>query len=723
MKQVLQDYQSGKLEVVDVPPPAVRLRSVLVRNACSLISAGTERASVELARASLLGKARARPDLVRKVLDNLRQEGFRATVDKVRARLSEPKALGYSCAGVVLERSPDAAEFAVGDRVACAGAGYASHAEVVCVPAQLTVRLPEAVSFEEAAFTTLGAITLHGIRQAEVAVGDRVGVIGLGLVGLLTLQLLKVAGARVFGVDIAADRVRMAAELGATAVDPARAPAAAEAFTAGLGLDRIIITAASPTNQPLLLAAQLARDKAIIVIVGDVRLDFPRSPFYEKELDLRMSRSYGPGRYDPLYELAGLDYPAGYVRWTERRNLEAFVELLAEKKVQVHPLITHRYPIAQAVEAYAHILPTAEATLAVLLDYPPAAAPAPSRYELSPAPVRSGALRVGFIGAGHFAQAHLLPHLKGQRDVTLVGVCNATGPSARRVGERFGFRYCTTSTEELLNDPDINTIFIATRHDLHAPLLAAALARGKNVFVEKPLAIRHHDLARLADAYQAQPQPVQVGFNRRYAPAVKSLKEFFASIAPLTILYRIHAGALPPDHWLYDPEQGGGRILGEVCHFVDLARYLVAASPLTSLYATSSDAEAPAPTSSVPKRLDGTSYDSVQVNLKFANGSLATIVYSATGDPKTAKEYLELLGGARTAVLDNFETLILAHQGKQKRLRLPGKGHREEVIHFLNCLRDATPLAISFPDALATTEATFAILESLRQGQPIALRL
>jgi polar amino acid transport system substrate-binding protein len=713
MKQVLQDYQSGKLEVVDVPPPALRPRSVLVRNACSLISAGTERAAVELAQASLLGKARARPDLLRKVFDSIRREGFRAALDKVRARLSEPKALGYSCAGVVVERSSDVSELAVGDRVACAGAGYASHSEFVCVPVQLSVRLPEAVSFEDAAFTTVGAIALQGVRQAGVSVGDRVGVIGLGLVGLLTVQLLKAAGAKVLGVDIAADRRRIAADLGATVADPDQAPALAEAFTAGIGLDRIIITAASDTNQPVVLAGELARDKAIIVIVGAVRIDVPRSPFYDKELDLRMSRSYGPGRYDPLYEEAGLDYPVGYVRWTERRNMEAFVELLAENQVRVRPLITHRYPIAQAERAYAHVLGNAEPGLGILLDYPPApaAAPARLRYEISPAPRSAARLRIGFIGAGNFARANLLPHLKAQDGVTLVGVCNATGASAKRVAQRFGFRYCTTSAEEILADPDLNTVFIATRHDLHAALVAAALARGKNVFVEKPLAIRPQDLARLAEAYQTHPLPVQVGFNRRYAPGVARLQEFFSGVAPLTLIYRIHAEALPRNHWVYDPEQGGGRILSEVCHFVDLARYL-AAAPLTSIYATAPGGPPGSPLS----------HDTVQAVLKFEDDSLATIVYCASGDPRTAKEHLEVFGGGQTATLENFEALRLARQGKQQRMRAAGKGHREEVAHFVACIRDAKPLALSFADALASMEATFAILESLRQGQPIALR-
>lgn len=710
MKQVLQDYQSGRLEVVEVPPPALRPRCVLVQNVCSLISAGTERATVSLAQSNLLAQARARPDLVRKVLDSLRQEGLRATWEKVRTRLSEAKALGYSSAGIVVDRSADVDEFALGDRVACAGAGYASHAEFICVPAQLTVHLPPAVGFDAGAFTTLGAIALQGVRQAEVSVGDRVGVIGLGLVGLLTLQILKAAGAKVFGVDIAADRVRMAQELGATATHPEHARALAEAFTDGLGLDRILITAASPTNDPVVLAGDLARDKAVIVIVGAVRLDVPRSPFYEKELDIRMSRSYGPGRYDPLYEEAGLDYPVGYVRWTERRNLQAFVELVAEKKVNLIPLITHRYPIARAEQAYAHVLGKAEPGLGVLLDYPAAPAPPARRLELPRVAPRAAPVRVGFIGAGHFAQAHLLPHLKKRADVALVGVCNATGPSARRVAERFGFRYCTTSREEILADSNLNTVFIATRHDLHAPLVLAALARGKNIFVEKPLAICYDDLAHLAETYRAHPQPVQVGFNRRYAPGVQRIREFFSAIAPLTLLCRIHAGALPPNHWIYDPEQGGGRILSEVCHFVDLARYL-ADSPLVSLYAAS-------PTSESGARA---ARETLQVNLKFANDTLATILYISSGDPRTPKEYLEVFGGGQTAILENFETLTLARGGRQERLRLPGKGHREEVEHFVACLGAGQPLEMSFADALASMEATFQILESLRRGQPVNL--
>lgn len=711
MKQVIQEPASGRLEVVEVPPPALRPRSLLVRNVCSLISAGTERASVALGQASLLDKARARPDLVKKVLESLVREGIRETYAKVRQRLSQPKALGYSCAGVVVEAAPEVEEFAVGNRVACGGAGYACHAELVSVPAQLSVHVPDGVSFEQAAFTTVGAIALQGVRQAKVSVGDRVGVIGLGLVGLLTVQLLKATGTRVFGVDIVADRRRMAAELGATVAPPEQAAAAAESFTAGIGLDRVIITAASASNQPVVLAGELAREKGLVVMVGAVRLDIPRSPYYEKELELRMSRSYGPGRYDPLYEEGGLDYPVGYVRWTERRNMAAFVELLQEQKVRVEPLITHRYPIVQAEQAYAHVLGRApEPGLAVLLDYAEVTAPARPRYEVTATPVRAGVVRVGFIGAGNFAQTHLLPHLKQQREVELVGICNATGPSAKRVAERFGFHYCTTSAEEILNDASVNTVFIATRHDLHASLVQAALERKKNIFVEKPLAIRWEDLARLAETHRVNPLPVLVGFNRRFAPGVQRLKEFFAGVAPLAIIYRVHAGALPHNHWIYDPEQGGGRILSEVCHFIDLARALVVA-PLASVYA-----ESPASTATGPAERDN-----VQVSLRFENGSLATIIYLASGDPSTAKDHLEVFGGGQTAILENFRTLRLYRQGKQTRLRTVGKGHREEILHFVECLRTGKPLALSFAEALASMEATFSILESLRQGKPIAL--
>jgi polar amino acid transport system substrate-binding protein len=445
----------------------------------------------------------------------------------------------------------------------------------------------------------------------------------------------------------------------------------------------------------------------VVVIVGAVRLDVPRSPFYEKELDLRMSRSYGPGRYDPLYEEAGIDYPVGYIRWTERRNMEAFVELLAEKNVRVAPLITHRYPIAQAEQAYAHVSGAAAPALAVLLDYPAPKEPPRTRYEISPAPAQVGTVRVGFIGAGHFAQSYLLPHLKRQEEVTLAGVCNATGPSARRVAERFGFGYCTTNSEEILNDPNVNAIFIATRHDLHARLVEAALTRGKNVFVEKPLAIRREDLARLAEIHRANPHALLVGFNRRFAPGVSRIKEFFAGVTPLTILYRVHAGPLPRNHWIYDSEQGGGRILSEVCHFVDLASCLAAARPI-SLYATS-----PGETGSPASR------DTVQVNLKFANDSVATILYCASGDAATPKEHLEVFGGGRSAILHNFESLTLAQRGRRRKIRAAGKGHREEVAHFVSCLRAGRALALPFADALASMEATFAILDSLRRAQPV----
>ena len=717
----MQSNRSGELAVVDVPPPALQPGGVLVRNAASLISPGTERQVVETARRSLLDKARQRPDLVRQVLDKARTEGIGPTIAAVTSRLDRSVPLGYSSAGVVVEVGEGLEEFRPGDLVACAGAGYAAHAEYVFVPRNLTVKMPEAnVSFEEAAFTTVGAIALQGVRVAEARIGEVVVVVGLGLVGLLTVQLLKAAGCRVLGMDPVADRCRLAEDLGcdATFVTAAAIQTSTSRVLPTAGADAVILTAGTESNEPVELAGELCREKGRVVVLGAVGMDVPRRPFYEKELDLRLSRSYGPGRYDPEYEEKGHDYPIGYVRWTEKRNMEAFIDLLGQGKMDVQRLITHLFPIDEAAKAYDLITGKVSLShLGVLITYPalvsPPVVPVPTRridLARTLSAQRPSTVSVGLLGAGNFATATLLPAMRKVTGVELTAVCTATGSSARRVGDKFGFRYCTTDETDILGDPAVNTAVIATRHNLHSRQTVAALSAGKHVFCEKPLALEGTELGDVVRAFDLQQSVVfMVGYNRRFAPMARQLKAFLTDVQePLVMEYRINAGFIPRDSWVHDPDQGGGRVVGEVCHFVDFLTFLTGSLPVN------------VHTRALP---NGDRYrdDNLVATVEFADGSLGTIAYVANGDQRFPKERVEVFGGQSTAVLDDFRRLELVRNGHKKvrrsRLR-QDKGHQGEWEAFVACVRDGTPLPISFKETVSCTLTTFRIMDSLRTGRP-----
>ncbi|HMK09653.1 MAG TPA: bi-domain-containing oxidoreductase, partial [Anaerolineales bacterium] len=582
MKQAVQDLRGGGTRVIEVPIPSAGRGQVVVRTAFSLLSSGTERMVAEFAGKSLAGKARARPDLVRQTLDKARREGPLAALDAVRSRLSEPMALGYASSGTVIEVGEGVDDLQPGDRVACAGGGYAVHGQYAAVPRLLVARLGPHVRFESAAFATLAAIALHGLRLADVQVGERVGVIGLGLVGQLAVALARAAGAEVYGIDLRSDRVRLAERMGARAFGREGAAEALRAATAGAGVDAVLICADTPESDPAVLAAEIARDRARVVAIGAVGMDLPRKTYYEKELRFVVSRSYGPGRYDRDYEEGGLDYPIGYVRWTEGRNLQAVVDLMDQGRLDVGPLITHRFPLEQAAEAYALIRREATA-LGVLLDYglsSEAEAASGRTILLTDRPARRTAVRLGVLGAGRFAQGVVLPLLKGRSDVTCVGIASGRGLSAAEAGRRFDFSYATSDPDRVLSDPEINTVAVLTRHHLHAGQTAAALRAGKNVWCEKPLALQHQELTAVAEALAGSSGCLTVGFNRRFAPLALELHRFLGQDpGPLTMVYRVNAGPLPPNHWLLDPEQGGGRLLGEVCHFVDFLTFLAGAQP------------------------------------------------------------------------------------------------------------------------------------------------
>jgi predicted dehydrogenase/threonine dehydrogenase-like Zn-dependent dehydrogenase len=730
MKQVLQHARTGEITVAEVPAPQLLPNCVLVRIAASVVSAGTERASVEFAGKSLLQKARSRPDLVREVLSKVQRDGLFSAWQSVRSRLDQPQAPGYSSAGTVIAVGDGITDLQPGDRVACAGVGFALHAEVACVPRLLVGRIParnaaEEVPFDEAAFTTLGAVALHGIRTAEVKLGDLVAVIGLGLLGHLTVQLLKAAGCRVLGMDINKSRAELATHLGADAV----AASAAEFRdlcidqSRGYGVDSVLITAETPSSDPVNLAGAIARERAIVVAVGTVGIDIERRAYYEKELDLRISRSYGPGRYDAAYEQKGRDYPIGYVRWTETRNMEAFLQFLAEKKVSVAPLITHRFPIERASNAYELITgKTGKPFLGVVIQYSGTCDESrilelvPEPAAVPPSEVSVDGISVGLLGAGVFATGTLVPALLAVGNATLAGVCTATGARAHHAAQKFGFRYCTTDEAQLIHDPGINTLVIATRHHLHALQVLAGLREGKHVFCEKPLCLAENELRSIVRSYLAIAAPrrpaLMVGYNRRFAPMTARIKTFLTPISePLALHYRVNAGYLPPDHWVNDREQGGGRILGEVCHFVDLLMFL-AASPITEVEAR-------------PLRNSGRySGDNVIISMRFANGSEATISYLANGDRAFAKERLEVFGGGAVAVLEDFRRLELMRDGTRQTIHSrwrQDKGHRGEWTAFAESVRQGREAPISFDELVCSTLATLRIQESAATGKRLAV--
>lgn len=714
MKQVEQNYRSGQLRVSDVPAPRAGAGSLLVATRVSLISSGTEKQLMDLAKASLAGKAMARPDLVRRVVRNVQRDGLRPTIEKVFAKLDTPIPLGYSLAGEVIEVGRNVSGFSVGDRVACAGAGFANHAEINAVPKNLCVRIPDAVSDEDASFATLGAIALQGVRQSEPTLGERMVVMGLGLIGLITVQLLKANGCRVLGFDPNAGRAALAHELGADLAISDNLAESVEAFTAGYGADGVLLTASAKSSEPLNTAADISRMKGRIVVVGMVGMSIDREPFYKRELALKLSMSYGPGRHDPSYELAGHDYPLPYVRWTEQRNLHSFLELVSDGRVTPSRLVTHRFPIAEAEEAY-KVMERDEPHLAMLLTYDPPPQPPPLRAIVRGKANGKGSSKsngkasgrscVGFIGMGSYARGVLLPALKKAGDVSLTRVATSTGISAGHAGEKHGFAVIATDPESVLNAEDTDTVFIATRHDTHARLATSALQAGKNVFCEKPLALNDEELREVMAAAEASSGVLTVGFNRRFAPLLTQAKAALNPRAgPLVMLYRVNAGAIPGDSWI-QREEGGGRIVGEVCHFVDALTFLCGAPPVEVSAVTARGHD-----------------DAVSILLKFADGSTGTIIYSSLGDPSIPKEMIEVFAAGRVLQLDDFRSLTVTAHGKSKTTKgAQDKGQSALVAAFLVAARGENEPPIALTELASVTETTLAIEFALRTGAVVAL--
>ncbi len=713
MKQVAQAVSGGRPRVVEVPPPGLGAGRVLVRTRFSLVSAGTDRLVIELAGKSLLGKARSRPDQVRKVLRRLRTEGLSRTLDAVRARLAEDLPLGYSAAGIVEAVGAGVTDLPVGRAVACAGAGYAVHAELLSVPRNLVVPVPRGLPLRHAAAVTLGAIALQGVRRADVRLGERVGVIGLGLLGLLTVQILRASGAHVFAVDLDPERVALARTMGAESAwsrEEGDLGERARIFGGGHGLDAVVVTAASSGSDPLVLAAELSRLGGRIVVVGAVGLDVPRRLLYEKELDVRLARSTGPGRYDPAYEEKGLDYPYPWVPFTEGRNMEEFLALAGRGEVDLDPLLTHEYGIEEGESAYRLLLSDeGRSVIGLLFRY--GAEPdegeevPPARVRVRREPRGREGTGLGWVGAGAFARGVLLPAFARRPGVRFTGVVTATGLSGWNTARREGFAWTTTRLEELLEDEDTDAVVIATRHRDHARQAAAALRAGKDVFLEKPLALDEEELAEVTARARESGRLLMVGFNRRFAPSYRALRRLFRERAgPLQAVYRVNAGPLPASHWTRDLEEGGGRILGEACHFVDLLIHLVGRRPV-EVFA------------------DLLPEDGLSATLRFEDGSVGSLVYAVAGDPGLGKERLEVFADGVAAELCDFRRVRAAAGGRVRRLRAaPGKGHREEVRAFLDALRAGARSPVPLSQAVRSTRATFALLESAGRGLPLRLR-
>jgi len=708
MFALLTDRKTGAASIFEMPAPELRPGGILVRTQYSAISAGTERATLELSGKSLLAKAKARPDLVKQVLDYARQNGVKAAYDKVHAKLDTLTTLGYSCAGEVISVGDGVHEFRPGDRVACGGGGYANHAEINFVPRNLAVRIPSQVSTAAASLTTIGAIALQGLRQAKIGIGETIAVIGAGLVGVLTIQIARAAGCRVVAIDLSEQRARRAAEFGAHLALRADDPTLASSIKefSRYGVDAAILTAATDSSEPVELAAKILRERGRIIVVGAVGMAVSRANMYMKELSLALSRSYGPGRYDTEYEEGGVDYPIGYVRWTERRNMEAFLDLLATGQIDVNPLLEHRYPIHDGAKAYADLK---NGVYTSILEYDGVSAAA-RRTPSSVAATRprlGDEVRVGCIGAGSFASSVIFPNLLSIKGVRLQSVATASGAGAVSAQRAFKFQ-SAEQPSELLNNPNVDSVLILSRHDTHVPHAVEALHAGKPVFVEKPLAVHREQLAQLQEAYAARLHAgrapfVMVGFNRRFAPLTEKIRQFFAGRRePMLLHARINAGLVPHDHWIH---AHGGRIVGEFCHFVDWARSVIG-SPIHSVAATG-----------LP---DGTQYksDNIAVTLKFTDGSVANLLYLANGDRSVPKEFFEVFCQGAVARLDDFRTLELARDGKVQKFKgMQDKGHRRELQLTIEAIRSGNSSPIPFEELVEVTEATFQVQQALATGE------
>ncbi|MEW2454163.1 bi-domain-containing oxidoreductase [Streptomyces albus] len=725
MKQVVQNYKSGELTLLDVPVPQCKPGGVLVRSAYSLISTGTELMKVSEAGMSMVGKARSRPDQVAKVMQSVATNGVGATYRKVMGKLDSYTPLGYSLCGVVEEVGAGIDEVSVGDLVACAGNEHALHAELNWVPKNLFTPVPDGLAPRHAAFGTVGSIALQGVRRGEPQLGEVALVIGLGLIGQLVVQLLAASSVRVVGVDPDPVRCELAERSGAAACGSpgsAAVETAVAELTGGQGVDQVYLAAGGDSNEPVELAARLCRDRGRVIDIGKCRLDLPWNAYYEKELDVRFSRSYGPGRYDPEYELEGRDYPIGYVRWTERRNLACFLDLIARGRIDVEPLISHIAAFDDAAETYQRLKDGDLKAVAVLFRYPGQAVPAEAPEMALPSVRRRGGgvavpsrsatspVRLAFVGAGNYATSMLLPHLARRDGVELAAVVTTTALSGTNAQRKFGFAHATTDLDLVLGDKSVDAVFVVTRHSSHAELTRKALLAGKAVFVEKPLALTEDELAGvLAAVEESGNDRLQVGFNRRFAPLLRQARQRFGPrTGPAHLRYLVNAGRLEQGSWYLRQDTEGTRFAGEGGHFIDTASWLLQADPV-SVYAVAASGN-----------------EDLQVVLRYPDESTATLGYVTTGSPGFPKETLDLVADGKVLRLDDFVRAAV-YDGRRKQWvgsRLPkarDKGQNAQLAAFVRAVRTGGPMPVPLESLVATTAATLAVRAALAGGAPVTL--
>ncbi|WP_181406013.1 bi-domain-containing oxidoreductase [Thermodesulfovibrio sp. Kuro-1] len=722
MLQLIQNYRTGKLELADVPVPNISANTILVKNYASLISIGTERSIIELGRKSLFGKARSRPDLVKRFLDKAKKEGFLKTFQEALGRLDNPVPLGYSSAGVVVEVGRNIHKFAPGDKVACIGAGYASHAEYITVPENLCCRIPDDVSFEEASFGMLGIIAMHGIRCGNLTFGERVAVIGLGLLGLLTIQILKAYGCMVMGFDIDVSKVEMARKLGVDAVssDAEDFKNLVDKYTDGFGADAVIITAATKSDAPINLAVDIARFRGRIVVVGVADIHPDRNELWHKEVEIIVSKAAGPGSLDPVYENKGIDYPTGYIRWTENRNLEEFLRLVSGKKVILEPLITHKFPIEKAIQVYENIMNNrCGPYIGVVLEYSKEKDISQEKLKKLKETAKNSSVVIGIIGAGLFGKALLIPALSKLSDVRFHTLSTSSGINSYQTAKKYGFENATSDYRWILNNGEINSVVILTPHSLHAKMVKESLQAGKHVFVEKPLCINEEELKEITDVYSSVMDDgksipfLMVGYNRRFSPHVEKLKSFVSNRKdPLMINYRVNAGFVPSEHWVHSEEEGGGRIIGEICHFIDLMIYLTNSLPIQA-YAD---------------RVSGNNKtivneDNVSIVIKFRDGSVGNIFYSSSGDKSFSRERIEVYSEGKTLIIEDFKNSYFWLGGRTKKFKTLNQeiGYKEELSHFISVIKGSEKPKITYDEIYYSTLTTFKINESISKGTVIQI--
>lgn len=704
MNQLTQQLKSGKMQLLEVPIPTLGPNQVMLKNLYSVISAGTEGKTVSDARKGYIAKARSRQKEVKMVIDMIKNQGIIDTYKLVMNKLEAASPLGYSCAGEVIKVGENITDIKVGDHVACGGNG-AFHAEIVTVERNLCVVVPKNVDIEEASFATIAAIAMQGVRQADCNLGESVAVIGLGLIGQLTIQFLNVSGVKTIGIDVNPAQVKIAKEngvcLGLTRSQDGLEHIINE-YTGGHGVDAVIITAGTSSLDPVELSGRIARKKGKVIVVGAVPTGFSRAEYYKKELDLRMSSSYGPGRYDVNYETKGVDYPYAYVRWTENRNMMAYIDLLSSKSIKIRPLISHSFDFEHASDAYQMIYDKSEPFIGITIKYDERKSVSTEKIIVnSDMFISEDNVNLAFIGAGNFAQNSLLPRLKNNSAVNFIGVMSGHGNTSKYVADKYKFKYCTHDANQILKDKNVNTVFVCTRHNLHAKYVLDALKSSKNVYVEKPLAMNMEELDAIKDAYFSSPKPLHlmVGYNRRFSPAVKEIKKLFLQDQAKAINIRVNAGIVPKDHWVHDRNIGGGRIIGEACHFIDLAMF-IAGSKIDCI--------------TVCKLQNANNLnDTVVISMTFTNGSIANISYFSNGNKHLPKELIEVFCDETTAVIDDFTKLIIYGKSKKEFKYKQDKGHTNELIEYVQSIKDGRSTPISFDELYDVMAATIKVVNQL----------